>query len=88
MSVSMIPGLMALTRIPSVATSRDKPTVKVSTAALAAAEAGIAGYKSHSWYGFFAPRGTPSTIVERMDAEVAKAVNAPDSRALMAKYAK
>jgi tripartite-type tricarboxylate transporter receptor subunit TctC len=39
-----------------------------------------------SWFGVFAPRGTPPAIIARMDAEVAKAVNAPDSRALMAKF--
>lgn len=39
-----------------------------------------------SWFGVFAPRGTPPAILARMDAEVGKAVNAPDSRALMAKF--
>lgn len=39
-----------------------------------------------SWFGVFAPRGTPPEIIARMDAEVRKAVNAPDARALMAKF--
>ncbi len=33
-----------------------------------AAEAGIPGYKAYSWYGFFAPAGTPEPIVARMAA--------------------
>jgi tripartite-type tricarboxylate transporter receptor subunit TctC len=40
-----------------------------------AAEAGIAGYKSHSWYGFFAPRGTPEAIVNRMAAATEQALS-------------
>jgi tripartite-type tricarboxylate transporter receptor subunit TctC len=40
-----------------------------------AAEAGIAGYKSHSWYGFFAPRGTPAAIVNRMAAATEQALS-------------
>ena len=39
-----------------------------------------------SWFGVFAPRGTPPAILARMDAEVSKAVNAPDTRAQMAKF--
>jgi hypothetical protein len=36
-SVSMMPGRTALTRMPSAATSRARPSVKVSIAALLAA---------------------------------------------------
>ncbi len=39
-----------------------------------------------TWFGVFAPRGTPPAIIARMDAEVGKAVNAPDARALMAQF--
>jgi tripartite-type tricarboxylate transporter receptor subunit TctC len=38
-----------------------------------AAEAGVAGYEVATWYGLWAPAGTPRDIVERMQAEMAKA---------------
>lgn len=37
-------------------------------------EAGVPGYVVTQWHGLLAPRGTPRALVERMQAEVAKAV--------------
>lgn len=42
-----------------------------------AAEAGIPGYKAYSWYGFFAPAGTPQAIVDRMAAATEQALADP-----------
>ncbi|CAH0287356.1 tripartite tricarboxylate transporter substrate binding protein [Roseomonas sp. CECT 9278] len=42
-----------------------------------AAEAGIQGYKAYSWYGFFAPAGTPQPIVDRMAAATEQALSDP-----------
>jgi tripartite-type tricarboxylate transporter receptor subunit TctC len=44
------------------------------------AEAGVAGFESDSWNGIFAPRGTPADVVARLQAEISKAVAAPDLR--------
>ena len=41
-------------------------------------EQGIKGFPSYSWWGVYAPTGTPRLIVDRMHAEIAKAVRAPD----------
>jgi len=49
------------------------------------AEAGYPGFEALAWYGLFAPRGTPAPIVERLDAEVAKIVQAPEFRDKMVK---
>ncbi|MFM2065407.1 MAG: hypothetical protein RLZZ584_316 [Pseudomonadota bacterium] len=38
-----------------------------------AAEAGLKGYEVATWYGLWAPKGTPREAVERMTAELAKA---------------
>jgi tripartite-type tricarboxylate transporter receptor subunit TctC len=46
-----------------------------------AAEAGLPGYRLRTWYGVFAPGGTPAPIVKRLHAEIARAVQSPDSRA-------
>lgn len=38
-----------------------------------AAEAGVPTYKVATWYGIWAPKGTPKDVVERMQAEMKKA---------------
>ena len=42
------------------------------------AEQGYAPIAITHWYGFFAPAGTPKTIVTRLNAEIRKAVAAPE----------
>jgi len=49
-----------------------------------AAEAGLVGYEVSTWYGLFAPKGTPQPIVDKMIAEVQKALNTPDIKAIWA----
>ncbi len=44
------------------------------------AETAVADYDLSGWIGLFAPAGTPKPIVDRLNAEVAKALNAPDVR--------
>ena len=41
-------------------------------------EQGIKGFPSYSWWGVYAPTGTPRPIVDRMNAEIAKAVHSTD----------
>lgn len=42
------------------------------------AEAGLPGYQAGQWLGVFAPRGTPDAIVQRLNAEITRAVRSPD----------
>jgi tripartite-type tricarboxylate transporter receptor subunit TctC len=42
------------------------------------AEAGIAGFDSALWFGLNAPAGTPKPVIDRLAAEVQKAMAAPD----------
>jgi tripartite-type tricarboxylate transporter receptor subunit TctC len=42
-----------------------------------ATEAGLPAWEASSWFGLVAPAGTPAAIVERLHAEVAKAVHSP-----------
>jgi tripartite-type tricarboxylate transporter receptor subunit TctC len=44
------------------------------------AEAGLPGYSADPWIGLFAPAGTPPAIVERINAEVARALARPEVR--------
>jgi tripartite-type tricarboxylate transporter receptor subunit TctC len=41
-------------------------------------EQGVKGYPTYSWWGLYAPAGTPQPIVERMNAEAAKAVRSAE----------
>lgn len=42
------------------------------------AEAGVPTYQVATWYGLWAPKGTPSAIVEQMQAEMRKAFATPE----------
>jgi tripartite-type tricarboxylate transporter receptor subunit TctC len=42
------------------------------------AEAGVPGYEAVIWLGLLAPKATPAAIVNRLNAEVAKIVSAPE----------
>ena len=60
------------TRVPNMP---DVPTV---------AESGIPGFELLSWYGIWGPADMPAAVTARLNAEIAKAVDAP---ALKAKFA-
>ncbi|RQP23118.1 Bug family tripartite tricarboxylate transporter substrate binding protein [Piscinibacter terrae] len=42
------------------------------------AEAGVPTYQVATWYGLWAPKGTPKELVDRMQAELAKAFATPE----------
>ena len=44
------------------------------------AEAALPGFELVSWYGVFAPAGTPAEIVRRLQGEIVKAVASPELR--------
>ncbi|HET9578133.1 MAG TPA: tripartite tricarboxylate transporter substrate binding protein [Usitatibacter sp.] len=48
-------------------------------------EAGVPGYESTIWLGIMAPKGTPRAVIEKLNAEIRKAVSAPDVKAEWAK---
>jgi len=43
-------------------------------------EAGVPGYETGIWLGLMAPMGTPRPVLERLNAEIAKVLNAADVR--------
>src|SRR6266487_3365171 len=61
-------GVTTAQRLPQFA---DVPTV---------AESGLPGFAFNSWATVVAPAGTPKDIVARLNAEIAKALSAPDVR--------
>jgi len=42
------------------------------------AESGLAGFEAGGWYGFFTTAGTPREVQQRLNAEIVRAVSAPD----------
>ena len=46
-----------------------------------AAEIGVNGYESSAWFALVAPRGTPKPMIDRLAAEVAKAMSDANARA-------
>lgn len=44
------------------------------------AEAGMAGYETSTWGGVLAPAGTPKAVVDKLNAQINKALAAPDVR--------
>lgn len=52
---------------------RSSPLPDVPTAQ----ELGIAGYQSGTWYGIFAPKGTPEAVIKKINAAVNEALAGP-----------
>jgi tripartite-type tricarboxylate transporter receptor subunit TctC len=46
------------------------------------AEGGLAGYNVATWYGIWAPKGTPRDVITAMQNEMRKALNADDLKTL------
>ena len=63
-------------RVRPVAVTSDKRTVQFPDVP-AIAET-VPGYEFTAWVGSFVPKGTPRPIVDRLNAELKKAVNDPD----------
>jgi tripartite-type tricarboxylate transporter receptor subunit TctC len=62
---------LAVTTLTPTALAPGLPTV---------AESGLPGYESASLLAVFAPAGTPTTIVQRFNQEIVKALNNPEAR--------
>ena len=45
------------------------------------------GFESDNWYAMFYPRGTPRSIVDRVNAEIRKALGTPEIKAFMPREA-
>lgn len=46
-------------------------------------ESGFPGFEAGSWYGLFAPAGTPADIVSRLNADMVKSLRTPETRKLL-----
>src|SRR3954451_4581331 len=66
---------LAVTSLKRVAAAPDVPTI---------AESGMNGFDFSSWYGLWGPKGLPADITARLQAEVAKALAAPEVKERLA----
>ncbi len=48
------------------------------------AEAGVPGYEATSWFGMFAPAGTPAPVVAKLNATIVKVLAQPDIKKKLA----
>jgi tripartite-type tricarboxylate transporter receptor subunit TctC len=67
-------GRMRALGVPSASRSPLLPDVPTM------AEAGVSGFEWRTWASFVLPAAAPKPIVERLNAELVKAVNSPDVR--------
>ena len=63
--------LIAITGAKRVTALPDTPTV---------IESGLAGFEATNWFGAMAPAATPPEVVNKLNAEMIKVVQAPDAR--------
>lgn len=72
---SVLPHVKAGKLVPlAVTTAQRSPELpNVPTVA----EAGVPGYEATSWFGLFAPAGTPAPVVQKLNATIVKALNDP-----------
>ncbi len=50
-------------------------------------ESGVPGFETTIWYGVFVLAGVPKTIIAKLNADVLKAIQAPDVNARLAQLA-
>ncbi|AEG92328.1 Bug family tripartite tricarboxylate transporter substrate binding protein [Ramlibacter tataouinensis] len=65
-------GVSKRTRMPLIG---DTPTI---------AEQGATGFESGTWQGVLVPKGTPEAVVQKLNAELIRAIRNPDVRARLA----
>jgi tripartite-type tricarboxylate transporter receptor subunit TctC len=80
---TMAPNVQA-GQVRALGTTGDKRST-VLTDVPTIAEAGVPGYEATIWIGVMAPKGTPQPIVDKLNAEIRKAISRQDLRDAWAK---
>ena len=76
-SVAVLAPHVKSGRLRAVAVTGDKRSQSMPDVP-ALAEQGFKGFSALAWWGIFAPAGTPKPIIDRMVAELNRALNQPD----------
>lgn len=75
-ALSVVLGSIKAERLRALAVASEARTALLPQVPTVA-ESGLPGFSFSTWTGMFAPRGTPKPILDRLNAEVAAAVNDP-----------
>ena len=75
--VSALAHVKAGTLIALAVTSKDRSPVAPDVPTIA--ESGYGGFDAIAWHGIMAPAGTPKPIIDRLNAEIVKALKDPDT---------
>jgi tripartite-type tricarboxylate transporter receptor subunit TctC len=83
--VSALAHVKAGTLIALAVTSKDRSPVAPDVPTIA--ESGYPGFDAVAWHGFMAPAGTPRPIIDRLNAEIVKALKDPETAKLIEQQA-
>jgi tripartite-type tricarboxylate transporter receptor subunit TctC len=80
-STSVLPHVQTKKLVLLAVTGAQRSSFVPQTPTLA--ESGLPGYEVTAWNGLFAPAGTPTTIVNRLNALVRSGLAHPDTKSVM-----
>ena len=83
--VSALPHINAGTLLALAVTSKDRSPVAPEVPTIS--ESGYGGFDAIAWHGILAPAHTPPAIIDRLNAEIVKALKEPETRSLLEKQA-
>lgn len=83
--ITALPHINAGTLIALAVTSKDRSPVAPAIPTIS--ESGYPGFDAIAWHGILAPANTPPAIVNRLNAEIVKALKDPETVALLEKQA-
>jgi tripartite-type tricarboxylate transporter receptor subunit TctC len=83
--VSALSQVRAGTLTALAVTSKERSPVAPDLPTIA--ESGYPGFDAIAWHGIMAPRGTPQVIVDRLNAEIVKALKDPETAKLIEQQA-
>lgn len=81
-TIAILPQIKAGKVKPIAITSAKRSTVLPDVPTFA--EAGMPGFESYAWYGFFAPAKTPPDVVAKLNAAALKVMKGPDWQKVLA----
>jgi tripartite-type tricarboxylate transporter receptor subunit TctC len=79
--ISALPHIKAGTLIALAVTSKDRSPVAPAVPTIS--ESGYPGFDAIAWHGILAPANTPPAIVNRLNAEIVKALKDPETVGLL-----
>jgi tripartite-type tricarboxylate transporter receptor subunit TctC len=83
--VSALPQVNAGTLLALAVTSKERSPIAPTVPTVA--ESGYPGFDAIGWHGILAPAGTPVAIVDKLNAEIVKALKDPDTAKLLEQQA-